>query len=226
MRLEDQADDALSAIAALGSRDDIDPDRIGLWGFSQGGWVAPLVAARSADVAFLVLVASTGVTPAEQMLYGTEKHARQAGFGDDVADRIVALRRTVDEWRRGHLSRERAQAAVDAVASEPWFEHAWVRRVLGDGGWPDMDFEPEEIFSRVRVPVLLFYGEDDEWQPIDASIAAWRRAAERSGNTDVTVVRIAGTGHAPTLEGREDVSAVAPAYARTLVAWLEKRALR
>jgi len=224
--LEVQGDDALSACAALRSRDDIDPRRIGLWGFSQGAWVAPLVAARSSEIAFLVLVASTGVSPAEQMLYGTAKHASAAGVGDDDVERLVALRRLVDEWRRGRVTRERAQAAVDAVADQPWFEHAYVQRVLGDGIWPNMDFDPEEVFSRVRVPVLLFYGEDDEWQPIDASIATWQRSARRAGNTDVTVVRLAGTRHAPTLGGLEDRSAIAPEYQRTLVSWLEAHALR
>jgi uncharacterized protein len=224
--LEVQADDALSAVAALRSRDDIDPELIGLWGFSQGAWVAPLVASRSADIAFLVLVASTGVSPSEQMLYGCAKHAREAGFSVDDVDRLVALRRTADEWRRGHLTRERAQAAVDAVADQPWFEHAYVQRELGDGIWPNMDFDPEVVFAQVRVPVLLFYGEDDEWQPIDASIATWQRAARRSGNADVTVVRLAGTRHAPTLGGREDAAAIAPEYERALIAWLKERGLR
>jgi pimeloyl-ACP methyl ester carboxylesterase len=224
--LELQADDALSASAVLRSRDDIAPKRIGLWGFSQGAWVAPLVAARSDEIAFLVLVASTGVTPALQMLYGTTKHARRAGFGLDVEARIVALRRTIDDWRRGRVTRELAQAAVDAVAEEPWFPHAWVRRKLGDGAWPDMDFDPEPVFSRVHVPVLLFYGEDDEWQPIETSVAAWRRSARRAGNSDVTVVRLAGTRHAPTLGGVEDASAIGPEYEHTLVSWLEAHALR
>ena len=224
--LEEQAADTASAIAMLRARDDIDAARIGLWGFSQGAWVAPMVAAESREVAFLVLVASTGVSPAEQMVYGTTKHAREAGFGLDAERAIVALRRTVDEWRRGHVTRDTAQAAVDAASGQAWFEHAWVKRTLGDGKWPNMDLDPEPVFSRVRVPVLLFYGDDDEWQPIERSMAAWRRAAARAANDDVTIVRLAGTRHAPTLGGREDATAIAPEYERTLVAWLEERALR
>ena len=224
--LEEQAADAASAIAKLRARDDIDAARIGLWGFSQGAWVAPLVASESHGVAFLVLVASTGVSPAEQMLYGTTKHAREAGFGLDAERGIVALRRTVDEWRRGNVTHDNAQAAVDLASGEPWFEHAWVQRSLGDGSWPNMDFDPEPVFSRVRVPVLLFYGDDDEWQPIERSMAAWRRAAARAANDDVTIVRLAGTRHAPILHGREDSASIAPEYERALVAWLEERALR
>jgi hypothetical protein len=85
-----------------------------------------------------------------------------------------------------------------------------------------MDFDPEPIFAGVRVPTLLFYGEDDEWSPIDASIATWRRAAETSGNDDVTIVRVAGTGHEPTFGGTGRIDDVAPAYERALVEWLQR----
>ena len=60
-----QVDDALAV------RDAIDVERVGLWGFSQGGWIAPLAASRSERVAFVVGVASTGVTPSAQMMYAT-----------------------------------------------------------------------------------------------------------------------------------------------------------
>ena len=219
--LEEQAADTRSAIAKLRAREDINAARIGLWGFSQGAWVAPLVAAESREVAFLVLVASTGVSPAEQMVYGTTKHAREAGFGLDTERSIVALRRTVDEWRRGNVTRDTAQAAVDAASREPWFEHAWVQGVLGDRNWPNMDFDPEPVFSRVHVPVLLFYGDDDEWQPTDDSIAAWRRARPTG---DVTVVRLAGSGHHPTIGPDQDVASVSPVYTRCLLRWLARRA--
>jgi pimeloyl-ACP methyl ester carboxylesterase len=83
-----------------------------------------------------------------------------------------------------------------------------------------MDFDPAPIFANVRVPTLLFYGEDDEWSPIDASVAAWEQAAERANNRDVLVKRLAGTGHSPTLGGVEQIEAISPEYERTLVEWL------
>ena len=215
---EDQVADANSAIDSLRARADIDSARIGLWGFSQGAWIAPLVAAESDRIAFLVLLASTGVSPAEQMRYGTVKHARRAGYGDDVARRILELRAKFEDFERGRLSRGEAQRAIDEVADESWFEHAYVRRELRDepGFWPDMDFDPAAVFARVRVPTLLFYGEDDEWQPIDASIEAWRHA----GLDDLTIVRLPKTGHAPTIGPVDEIS---PEYERSLIAWLADR---
>ena len=211
----------MRVVDELAARPDIDAERVGLWGFSQGAWVAPLAASRSTKVRFLVLLASTGVTPAEQMLYGTAKHARMAGHAEDVAQRVISVRRVVDDHRRGRVPLETAQAAVDAVKDERWFALAHVPQELGEiGVWPDMDFDPAPIFANVRVPTLLFYGEDDEWSPVEASVAAWERAAERANNRDVLVQRLAGTGHFPTLGGSRTIEAIAPEYERTLLEWL------
>src|SRR6266851_1593506 len=218
--LDLQVEDVMRVVDQLAARPDIDGERIGLWGFSQGAWVAPLAASRSTKIAFLVLVASTGVTPAEQMLFGTAKHARMAGFGEDAARRIVAARRVVDDFRRGTVARDEAQAAIDGIAEEPWFAHTYLPQGLhGQMVWRDMDFDPEPIFANVRVPTLLFYGEDDEWSPIDVSIGAWERASERAGNRDVLVVRLPGTGHLPTLGGAESIDQISPEYERALLEW-------
>jgi pimeloyl-ACP methyl ester carboxylesterase len=219
--LDDQVEDVMAVIAELETRPDIDASRIGLWGFSQGAWVAPLAASRSPKIAFLVLLASTGVSPAEQMLYGTAKQARLAGFGEDAAARIADARRVVDDYRRGTTPRATAQQAIDTIRDEPFFDIAYLpARVDGPMFWPDMDFDPEPIFAGVHVPTLLFYGEDDEWSPIDASIATWERAAQRARNHAVTIIRLPGTGHAPTLGGAERIDAIAPDYERTMVDWL------
>ena len=217
---DDQVSEALEVIADLKRRPDIDGARIGLWGFSQGAWIAPMVAGRT-DVAFLVLVASVGVTPSAQMLYGTAKHVRDAGWGPNAEQSVASTRRIVDEWRRGRVAIDEAQRAVDGLYRHPWSALSYVPRELSSAGpWPDMDFDPVAIFAKVRVPVLLFYGEDDEWQPTDESIAAWQRAAAEAANDDVTVVRLPGTGHAPTLGGRHELEAVDPLYERALAAWL------
>ncbi len=221
MPLDRQVDDVMRVVDELAARADIDAERVGLWGFSQGAWVAPLAASRSTKIRFLVLIASTGVTPAEQMLYGTVKHARMAGHGEPVAQRIVTVRRIVDDFRRGRVPVERAQSAVDGIKDEVWFHLAYLPPKVSEIGlWQDMDFDPMPIFANVRVPTLLFYGEDDEWSPIDVSIAAWERAAERANNGDVLVKRLARTGHFPTIGGVDEIHAISPEYERTLVEWL------
>src|SRR5437763_10845535 len=81
-RFELLADDAVAVVEHVAALPEIDTARVGLWGISQGGWVAPLAAARSARVAFLALVASAGVSPAEQMRWTVPRQLRLAGHGD------------------------------------------------------------------------------------------------------------------------------------------------
>ncbi|MEV4095010.1 alpha/beta hydrolase family protein [Streptosporangium saharense] len=63
------ADDALRVLSRLRLRADVDPARTGLWGVSEGSWVAPIAAARSRDVGFTVLVSAPNVSPLRQVTW-------------------------------------------------------------------------------------------------------------------------------------------------------------
>lgn len=214
-----QADDALAALDALRSETGDAP--LGLWAWSQGAWAAALAASRSPDVAFLVLLAACGVSPAEQMRYGTAEQLRRNGHGDDESlAELLELRAALEEAVRDRRRLDDSQRVVDRYANRPWFSLAHVPPTLDrSAGWPDMDFDPAPILAAVHCPVLLFYGEHDAWTPIEPSIAAW----ERAGSSELTVVRLPGTDHAPTLRGVHERDAVSPAYTHALVDWLERR---
>jgi pimeloyl-ACP methyl ester carboxylesterase len=186
-RFELQAEDALAVLAA------VDVKRVGFWGVSQGGWIGPIAAAASADVAFLVLIASTGVTPSEQMLYAVERQLRLAGYGGDVVGRALELRRRFEDWVHTTAPEPDEQLAADlsAGADEPWWPQAWLPPTLPDDEgrrlWiEEMDFDPRPVFSQVRVPTLLFYGDADSWTPVEPSIAAWRAA--RADGAEIFVI--------------------------------------
>ena len=90
---EDFASDVLAGIAYLKSRAEIDPHQIGLVGHSEGGIIAAMVAARSSDVAFIVLLAGTGI-PGDQILYLQQAAiARQMG----VSTPAIMLNRAVEQ---------------------------------------------------------------------------------------------------------------------------------
>jgi pimeloyl-ACP methyl ester carboxylesterase len=191
---------------------EIDERRVGLWGISQGGWVAPLAATRSERIAFLVLVASIGVSPAEQMRWAVPRQLRLAGYGENAVSLQDNARAELEEVIHGHGSAERAQALLAAASREPWWPLAYLPdRPLDEVGrreWiEEMDFEPEPVFAKVRVPTLLVYGEDDSWMPVDLSVEAWRRAR----GDEVKVVRLPGVGHEP-IGSRE--------YEEALIGWL------
>src|SRR5437016_3503638 len=63
--LDDLAGDAANAIAYLKKLPQVDPNRVGVWGVSQAGWIIPVLAARSPDLAFAIVVTGGGATPRE-----------------------------------------------------------------------------------------------------------------------------------------------------------------
>jgi uncharacterized protein len=202
-------------VAAL---DGVDGGRVGLWGISQGGWVAPLAAARSRRVAFLVAVSSPGVSPMHQMRYATSERVRRAGYGEDAVEQVASLVRALEEVIRGRGSIGRAQELLDAARAQPWWPLVYLPdRIPPKEAWPvlreEIDFEPAPVFARTRVPTLLFYGESDDLVPVERSIQVWRRARD-----DVEIVRLPGAGHEPWVD-----STISPLYERTLVDWLRAR---
>ncbi|MFI5584461.1 alpha/beta hydrolase family protein [Amycolatopsis sp. NPDC051758] len=78
------ADDALAAVEALRKRPEVDPARVGVWGLSEGGWVAPLAASRSADVAFVVTLGANGVEPSQQQAWAIENQLRRLGMDGSI----------------------------------------------------------------------------------------------------------------------------------------------
>lgn len=212
-RFQLQVEDALAVLRA------VEAERVGLWGISQGGWIGPLAAAASEEVAFLVLLASTGVTPAAQMMYAVERQLRLAGYGDDVVERVLELRRRFEEWVHTRAPEPDEELAADLWAGldEEWWGQVWLPPTLLDEEgvhlWiEEMDFDPRPGFAQVRVPTLLFYGAEDSWSPVEASVEAWRAAR----GPEVEIVVVPGAEHDLTLpDGR-----FAPEYERTLVEWL------
>jgi len=214
-RFDLQADDALAVLRA------VDAEQAGLAGYSQGGWVAPIAATLSDEVRFLVLVASIGVTPSEQMMVACERQLRLAGYGDDVVARALNLRRRFEHWIHTRAPEPDEALAADlwAAVDEPWVGQLWLPPTLLDEEgvrlWIDeMDFDPRPIFARVRVPTLSFYGADDSWAPVEASAAAWREAR----GDEVEVVVVPGAEHDMTLPD----GSFAPEYEQKLVEWLAR----
>jgi hypothetical protein len=202
-RFEAQARDALAVAGALGA------DRVGLWGFSQGAWVAPLAATLSEDVAFVITIAATGVTPAEQMQYANQRQLELAGYGREVLARARTLRLQLERWVHDAGPPPDLAAAVD----EPWFPLTYLPPSTFDEEakqlWiAEMDFDPRPVFAAVQVPVLAFYGELDSTSPVEPSVAAWPSQAK--------VVVIPDAEHDLTLPDGK----LAPLYEQTLLEWL------
>lgn len=73
------ANDAIGGVSLLRAQSNVDPSLIGVFGLSEGAWVAPLAATRTNAIAFVVTVGAAGGTPAEQIAWQYREWLHHAG---------------------------------------------------------------------------------------------------------------------------------------------------
>jgi pimeloyl-ACP methyl ester carboxylesterase len=119
--LQDRAREALAAVDYLRSRPDIAPEKIGLWGESQGGWVAQIAAATSQEVAFIISVSGSGVSVAEQQVHSVEAQSRAADFAKDDVRKAVLFARLLVDWQLSQpLYRDENIGEARRLGQGPW----------------------------------------------------------------------------------------------------------
>ncbi len=241
----DFATDALAWVDWLSGRPDIDPDRIGLIGHSEGGIVAPLAAARSDRVAFIVLLAGTGVPGDEVMLEQTAALTRTAGLSASFVERQRSAQQRLFERVKTGTSNEQIREALRALilvqlstmpesAEKDEQVAAVLEREMGNLRSPWMrhflSYDPRETLRQVRVPVLVLNGELDLQVLPDQNLPEIERALTEGGNTVVTVRRFSGLNHLfqpartglPAEYGSIETT-IAPVVLETIRDWIRDR---
>lgn len=225
---ETLAEDGNAAVNYLRTRNDINKKQIGLYGISQGGWIAPLVVGLRSDIAFLIIVSGCGVSPAKQMDYGATYTLRQQGFTENTVAKAIALRNRVNEYYRGHISREVISAELDSAQSESWFQGAYINSskdlpedVTKSKWWQELDYDPLLIWKQIQPPTLFLFAEDDQWVPVTESTSKLEKATAHI--KDLAIIQIKGTDHLMFKTSDKKAEIISEEYVGTMVAWLMKR---
>lgn len=195
---------------------------VALWGFSQGAWTAALAASSAVDVAFLVLVGFSAVTPGEQMRFATANYLRSGGHSEQAIAKLANLRDAYEAYLRGGMPQRGAQAIVDRCRSEAWFDLAYVPAHLPPLAEVEdtdfLDFDPLPFLVEADRPTLLFYGDDDKDVPVEASVST----IERMDSLRAEVRRLPGAQHDLTTGELKDCQTVHPGYESALVRWISQ----
>ncbi|HZZ43450.1 MAG TPA: alpha/beta fold hydrolase [Tepidisphaeraceae bacterium] len=183
------AGDALAGIAQLKTRADIQPQKIGLCGMSQAGWIMPLAASRSADVAFVISLSGAGVSPEEQGAYMVEHRMRSEGFADADVAKALTLYHLNSRCAKTDTGWDELDAAVAQARKQPWFHPEFIpQNPASAQQWRSIcDYDPIATLHKVRCPVLAILGGVDPLVPAQKSAAAWKTALAEAGNPDATI---------------------------------------
>ena len=222
-RFADLAADAAAGLAYLRSRPDVDAGCLGIWGGSQGGWVAAMTAA-STPVRYVVVKAGTPVGPAELTRWKSVHRVQQAGYGADVMQRVHGLMDLQFRILRGDAGWDLLEEEVRAIRDEPWFRLVALMRYSDwRSSWmeygPDIAFDPLPLLSRLDAPMLWLLGASDPETPLDLTLARLRELQERGKNISVHV--FPGADHQIELpRRRENKPNYSPGYLKVMVEWV------
>jgi len=243
----DLADDVLAGLTMLQKRNDIDPRRIGLYGTSNGGYIAPLAAQRSnGRVAFITVRSGSARRVGGNIAYEVGNDLRSEGFAEPEVQRGVAIRQRVTDFVIGHpvittQSWDSLKTEVAAVTNErwyPWSRVLWVPRVdpadkgavaFVDKLRSEWEYDPIPYWRQVKVPVYVMLGELDRSVPSAETATMLRAALAEAGNKDATVRIFNAANHgllrARTGYNRETKSLAyyVPGFQDGLISWIKQR---
>jgi uncharacterized protein len=200
--VDDFAHDAMAAFEYLKSRPEINSQKIGLIGHSEGGMVAPILASSSPDIAFIVLMAGPGVKGDELLWLQTEKIYKSAKVGNDVLlldkkvkQKIFAIIKAENDTA---VIRSKIFKIFDKLGDNELEMLALKREMINQRVSafisPEMlyliRFDPSKYLSRVKCPVLALNGEKDIQVTPDENLPAIEKALKEAGNANYTVKKL------------------------------------
>ena len=209
----DFASDAQAAWEFLKSQPRIDGRGIGFIGHSEGGLIAPMAAARNPEVAFLVLLAGTGIRGDRLLLMQLEDSALSRGAGPEAVRKEALMNERLLQAIKDHDNDQEAEADFkrtiaeslagmteaekkELKASESSVLSDW-KELAADYPWARFiaSYDPATALRKVRCPVLALTGDKDTQVRADINLAEIERALKEAGNTRYEIKKLPGLNH-------------------------------
>jgi uncharacterized protein len=207
----DFAADVEAAVAYVKTRKEIKKNKIGLIGHSEGGLIAPMVAAKNKDVQFIVLLAGTGIQGNQLLLLQQELIARASGATEADIQKIkelntaifnMVIQSTNTQQLKNDLTNHFKQLLKDSSnarqvngMNEDEVINAKVEQVANPWMQYFIKYNPVTSLEKVKCPVLAVNGSKDLQVPPKENLAAISNALKKAGNKNVSVKEFPGLNH-------------------------------
>ncbi len=207
----DFSTDVEAAVKYLQTRNEINHKKIGLIGHSEGGIIAPLVASRCNQIAFIVLLAGTGISGDSLLFLQQQLISKAYGLDEDEIKEATDINReafkiinnTKDSTELNKKLKNLISTAIDknpkTKIPEGTSKEDFIRLQVEQLASPWMQYflkyDPSTALKKVTVPVLALNGENDLQVPAKENIDAIKTALTLGGNKNVTTVILPGLNH-------------------------------
>ena len=230
------ATDALAFADALKANKNINPKRIGIFGHSEGGWVAPLATTLSTLPTFIIASAPSVDNGSDQTIFHIRNQMRNAGRTEKEIKKAVTLWEQIYNADRLCLEGkadaslfEQAKKSIHTASKEEWFAYSSLPEPYS-GECPSkglleiLFFNPIDIWKQVKVPSLLIWGDQDIVVPADKGYKVIPEIMKAAGNQQVTALMEKNVTHSITLQAGDewDFPREAPGYFKKIAEWVKR----
>jgi len=242
----DLANDAEAAIAYLKTRKEIDVKKIGLMGHSEGGLIAPIVAARNADAAFIVMLAGPGLDGGQILLLQQELIGRANGMSEKDITTTREINTEIHKIINNNPNNDSVKAKILSYLNSVPEKYADVK--IPEGMTTEqliqlqtsqlctpwmlefIRYNPAPILEKVKCPVLAVIGSKDLQVPAKENITALENAFKKGNNKKAVVKELDGLNHlfqTCTTGAPGEYSTIeetfSPVALKTISDWLKKQ---
>ena len=207
----DFATDVEAGIDYLKTRKEINKKEIGLIGHSEGGLIAPMVASKSKDVSFIVLLAGTGIKGDKLLLLQQKLIGKALGISDDdlqknevinrkafdivnKSNNLEQLRTDLTKYIKQQL-KDNPNAEKPAGMSDDDFINLQVKQVANPWMQYFIKYNPASALEKVKCPVLAINGGKDLQVPPKENLEAIKKALTKGGNKNTTTKELPNLNH-------------------------------
>jgi dipeptidyl aminopeptidase/acylaminoacyl peptidase len=208
----DLSKDVEAGLKYLQTRKEINPKKIGMAGHSEGGIIAPMIAARNHDVAFIVLLAGSGIRGDKIILMQQDLFFRASGVGEEDIKQIKILNTDILNIVLQSTDMERLEtdlidyfkealknipdtAKAKIIYDDENFITSKIKSLANPWMQYFIKYDPAPALEKVKCPVLALNGEKDVQVPAKINLEAIKAALEKGGNRNVTIKEIPGLNH-------------------------------
>lgn len=199
----DLASDAQAALAYLKTRKEIDPAKIALIGHSEGAMIAPLIASRTKDVAWVVLLAAPATVGEETLLNQSELIGKAADLTDEQLEASLNFDQAAYDLVRTEKNSAALREKLKGLVKETGLDAAMPPTLLEtqlrmmESPWFRffLDYDPLPNLKTLRLPVLALYGQKDLQVPAKANLPLLKQALQDAGNKDADVRELPDLNH-------------------------------
>ncbi len=207
----DFSNDAEAAFNYLLTRKEIISNKIGLMGHSEGGLIAPMIAARNKNVGFVVMLAGTGLSGDQIMLLQQELIARADGSTEADIQKTKRVNKAVFDivrknekpnnlnaeltaYLKNELEKDTALAKSIGMSVDDYIKST-LKQITSPWFQYFLKYDPQPALTQVKCPVLAINGEKDLQVPPKEDLAAIKKALKKGGNKNFVTKELPGLNH-------------------------------